>query len=329
MKSPTHYLAANIDVLVAKLPGVRDGDSEAIHDARVATRRIREALPIVRASAANIDLEPVEVTAQRAGRALGRARDVGVALDLIQELERRAPQIARSVSALRCDLLWEQAASLRQLVKKIDALPIEEVRAIGQRLSARTWWAGPTNTLRRSVRREMLHAVREQAGSLREVIVRGSGVYFPKRAHATRIDMKKLRYVLEIAQRPRPAAVRGLELLKKTQSLLGKLHDREFLRERLERIQGPESRHSSHDPSLPVLLQAECATLYAEYLRRRGGLLELCAELERSGQWAWSAPVGVGGALVGAGAVATTAWLLAARPSRETPRRESTVRRAS
>jgi CHAD domain-containing protein len=329
MKSPTYYLAENIDVLVAKLPGVRDGDTEAIHDARVATRRIREALPIVRAAVTNIDLDAVEVTARKAGRALGRARDIGVALDLIQELERRAPHIARSVSALRCDLLWEHAAAQRRLVKKIDALPIEEVRAIGERLRTRTWWPGRTSALSRRISRVMVHAVREQAGSLRALIVHGSGVYFPKRAHATRIDMKKLRYVLEIAQRPRPAAVRGLELLKKTQSLLGKLHDREFLRERLERVQDPESRESRHDPSLPVLLQAECATLYAQYLRRRDGLLELCAELERSGERAWSAPIGLGGALVGAGAVATTAWLLGARPSRETPRTERTVRRAS
>ncbi len=56
MNSPIRYLAANIDVLVAKLSGVRDGDTDSIHDARVATRRIREALPIVRASIANIDL---------------------------------------------------------------------------------------------------------------------------------------------------------------------------------------------------------------------------------------------------------------------------------
>jgi CHAD domain-containing protein len=326
MKSPTHYLAANIGVLVAKLPGIRDGDPEAIHDARVATRRIREALPIVQTALPNIDLGPVEVTAQKAGRALGDARDLTVALDLIQELERRAPQIALSVSALRYDLLCEEAASKRRLVKKIDTLPIEEVRVIGERLKARAWWAACTNPVSRSVRRETLHAVRDQAGSLRAVIVHASGVYFPKRAHATRIDMKKLRYVLEIAQ---PAATPGLELLKKTQTLLGKLHDREFLRERLERLEGAESRQGQHDPSLPVLLQAECATLYAQYLRRRAGLLELCAQLERSGESAWSTPVAVGGALVGAGAVATTAWLLGARPSRETPRTEHTVRRAS
>ncbi len=269
------------------------------------------------------------MTAQKAGRALGDARDLTVALDLIQELERRAPKIATSVSALRCDLLCEEAASRRRLVKKIDTLPIEEVLVIGQRLKASAWWAACTNSVRRSVRRETLHAVRDQAGSLRAVIVHASGVYFPKRAHATRIDMKKLRYVLEIAQRPRPSAVRGLELLKKTQSLLGKLHDREFLRERFQSMQGPESRQGRDTTSLPVLLQAECATLYAQYLRRRDALLELCADLERSGEWAWSTPVGVGGALVGAGAVATTAWLLAARPTRETPRTESTVRRAS
>jgi CHAD domain-containing protein len=329
MKSPTHYLAENIDVLVSKVPGIRDGDPEAIHDARVATRRIREALPIVRAAGAHIDLDPVEVTARKAGRALGRTRDVGVALDLVQDIERRAPQIAASVSALRCDLLWELAAAQRRLVKKIDALPLDEVRVIGERLRARAWWANRTSTVRRRVRRELLHAVRAQAGSLRALIVHGSGVYFPRRAHATRIDLKKLRYVLEIAQRPRSASVRGLELLKKTQSLLGELHDREFLRERLERVQNPEPKEGRHDSSLPILLQAECATLYADYLRRRSSLLALCAELERSGERAWSTPLGVGGALVGAGAVATTAWLLSARPNRATPRTEGTVRRAS
>lgn len=329
MKSPTRYLAANIEALLAELRGVRDGDADAIHDARVATRRIREALPIASAAVQNVDFKPLETTATEAGRALGRARDIDVALELVMELERRAPQVTRSASALRGDLLLEQATARRRLVKKIDTLPIEEVRALGRRLSPRTWWAGRMSGLTSAVKAEMLHAVRGQAGSLRAAIVHGSGVYLPNRSHATRTELKKLRYVLEIAEPTRTAAGCGIELLKKAQSLLGKLHDVEVLGERLDQAQQTGDRRSNPDRSLAALLHAECATLHSQYLRRRGALLALCEDLERAKAPGWRAPIGVGGAVAGAGAFAATAWLIGERRGRETPRANTTHWRAS
>jgi CHAD domain-containing protein len=40
-------ILSNLDALHSRLPQVRDGDRDAIHDARVATRRLRAAIPLV------------------------------------------------------------------------------------------------------------------------------------------------------------------------------------------------------------------------------------------------------------------------------------------
>ncbi len=316
MPSPTQYLSEQIAALVHQLPGVRDGEADAIHDARVSTRRIREALPIVTAAVPNADFEPVRVTARKAGRALGRARDLDVALELVTELERRAPDLMGSLSALRSDLLREQTLARRRLVKTIDALPFDEVRAIGRRLAVRHWWTRPAAGRGSGTRSELRRTIVEHAAALRASIAHGSGIYFPKRAHATRIDLKRLRYGLEMSELPRAGAGRAVKLLTKTQNVLGKLHDIDGLRERLSRTQESESENASRHRSLTALLDAESAALHARFLRRRRKLLELCSELERPTGSGWQH---VGGALAGAGALAATAWLLADRPTLEAP----------
>lgn len=326
MQSPTHYLAASIEDLSAQLPRVRDGDRDAIHDARVATRRIREALPIVSAMLPDMDLDPVRATSTAAGRALGRARDVDVALDLIGEIERRAPHATESVAPLRRELLLEQASARRRLIKKIDALPLDEMFGLGRRIGRRSV---RTTTLVFPVRRvahELLEAVRARAGALRTAITHGSGVYFPKRSHATRVDLKRLRYLLEIAGRPK-AAASGMTLLKKTQSVLGQLHDVEVLRSHVERRQEREPWPGGQDTLVTALLHAEGAALFARYLRRRAALLDLCRTLEQTKEPAWSISRAIGGAVVGVGAVATTAWLFG--PREPLPLRADVSRRST
>ena len=47
--SPSVLVVRQINLLLGHLPGVRDADVDHVHDARVATRRIRELLPLVSA----------------------------------------------------------------------------------------------------------------------------------------------------------------------------------------------------------------------------------------------------------------------------------------
>ena len=46
MTTVAHVILSNLDALGSRLPLVSDGDADGIHDARVATRRLRAALPL-------------------------------------------------------------------------------------------------------------------------------------------------------------------------------------------------------------------------------------------------------------------------------------------
>ena len=308
MTSPAEYLADAIDSLFAQLPGVRDGDAEAIHDARVATRRIRGALPVVAPLLSSAEVEALRRTTRKAGRALGHARDTDVALALVEELERRTPRIASSLAALRCELLEQHAAARRRLLKKIDQLPWQEARATRHNLTNRFAWRRLATAFDPGLGGKVLSALGERAGSLEAAVAHSSGIYVAKRSHATRVAVKKLRYLLEIAGPFMPIRPRAIKLLKKTQDALGTLHDRDVLRKRAERMD-----NQTPDAALPILLQAECATLYSQYSGRRDALLAFCAELKGTTTSLSSSRRHARGAMIGAGAVAAAAWILTDR----------------
>src|SRR5262245_33274637 len=107
----------NLTILFSMLPGVRDGNADAIHDARVATRRLRAAAPLAAEGEADESSdEPLDAIRQL-GRSFGRARDVDVAIERLEDVERRLPGAARSLAALRQTLTARQEKSRRRLVK--------------------------------------------------------------------------------------------------------------------------------------------------------------------------------------------------------------------
>ncbi len=266
-------LIASTSAVLDQLPGIRDGDVSAIHDARVATRRIRAVLPIVSAGYPQADLKRAGRTAHRAGQALGRVRDLDVAIELIGELEHRSPAAAGCAAELRRSIAAQQVTARRRLVKEFENLPLVGLTKVAARLPQRRWPISLAG--RQECDGPIRDALRERAVALRHAVEHSSGVYFPKRAHRVRIEAKKLRYVLEMTNGPEAIAPRGLKLLKKTQEELGSLHDRDVLRERFARLS-----HSSVAAVLAVI-DAECQQLFAAYAARRAALLEVCAAVDR------------------------------------------------
>ena len=122
--------------LLDRFPAVRDGDVEAIHDARVATRRMRAVLPVLAACHPDVDLKSVSRTVRRAGRALGRVRDLDVALALAGDLEQRLPMAAGRTAEVRRALVSHQLAERRHLVKEMDRLPLADLSRLASKLPA-------------------------------------------------------------------------------------------------------------------------------------------------------------------------------------------------
>lgn len=278
-------------------PAVRNGDVAAIHDARVATRRLRAVLPLLADHRETQRWNDAQDTLKRAGRAFGRARDVDVALDLLRTIEERSPVAAPAASMMRARLARKQVKRRRKLIKRLESLDLSSWSESGL-LNGTGWrvipWAHPRWS------RRLTTAIRDQARDLRAAIDHATGVYFPKRAHAARVAIKRLRYSVELLDRSQPERRPSLRALRRAQDALGSVHDREVLRKRLARLM--EDQDVQNANVLDDLLEAESRSSFAQYLELREGVLDTCDRLA-----AWSAKQiapRAAGRLLAAGALA-------------------------
>jgi CHAD domain-containing protein len=266
--SPASLTADQIEVLFANLPGVRDGNVESIHDARVSTRRLRELLRLADAEAGR-STGPAYQLVRSAGRALGTVREIDSLVTLCGTLMNLQPAAAGALAMMRGRLIDERRRAERRLVKKLDALDLEPLRdtvtAVRHRVLA------PDTRVWKAALRERIQA---HGHKLAAAVERASGVYFPKRLHRVRVQLKKLRYLTEIAEQTRtwrPAHLR--RDAARVQDLLGDIHDRQVLLERLE--------SADSDRALTATLRADIADRHAQYLLRRDRLRLMAAACER------------------------------------------------
>jgi CHAD domain-containing protein len=214
----------NLEVLLSNASGLRDGNAGAIHDARIATRRLRALLPIALAVMPERQRAAVTSTLRRLGRTLGAVRDTDVSLEQLDALELRIPSAARAITALRLRLLERQAFGRRRMVKRLEQVPFDDLVAMARPLGSRFAFTRTSGARARAT----AAAIESSARKLWESVERAGGVYFPNRTHAVRIAAKKLRYLLEFtlegAERKRT-----LKALRRVQQQLGNLHDRQTL----------------------------------------------------------------------------------------------------
>jgi CHAD domain-containing protein len=280
MQSLSSHLAAYVHAVYSQIPGVRDGSPDAIHDARVAIRRIRALLPILKLRHDRLDVSDATSALRAVGRPLGRARDLDVAIEICEVVERDAPHIATAAADLKRQLRAEAALVHRRLIKKLDQVPLEDLEDLLDRIP-RPGAIGLLGARRRDARAIAAFA-RQQSKVARGAIHRASGVYFPRRSHSARVEIRKLRYLLELTP-PGPSTSHQIKQLKRTQDVLGGLHDREVLRARIADHAPSSSVGRRELATLSGHLEAEAHALFRQYLGYRAAVGEVCdaAELYR------------------------------------------------
>jgi len=318
MSSYASVLKQNAHELLSLVPAVRDANPDAIHDARVITRRLRAALDLLTRDQRLSRLAEAADLVRGVGRALGRARDVDVSLELLEELERRGTPGTHAIAVCRLELMRARTKARRRMVKKVDSLPIDRLPALV---------SGPVFNVERLIDVR----ARERARELSALIDRASGVYFPRRAHAARIGIKRLRYLLEFSNHD---SASDLKLLRKAQQTLGDIQDRNVLHDLVARQRDAEHESAEHESadeseSLLGMLEAESVALYASFLEKRDDLLLLCERVS-----AYSPPRPGARALITLAAVAAgSLWQLRQmRVAQEQPEvrlREPAARRAT
>jgi len=270
----SHLLRRGVDRLTRPLPALENGDVPALHRTRVASRRLRELVPMLQLegdAAKKLGRRLRKITSR-----LGTVRELDVLLILIDELHvsRREHREALSRVAVAAARKRDEArkrlfhrlplAGLWRIAKRLERLAdkLGDSEESGATVAARRWQSAVDARVAR--RAERLKLAIEEAGA----------VYLPERLHAVRVALKKLRYSAELAAELAGDRVTpDIRTLRRAQDTLGRLHDLQMLIERVR-----EAQASLTPPSvalwraldaLVTALDNDCRQLHAKYMRVR------------------------------------------------------------
>jgi CHAD domain-containing protein len=280
---PTRYdlLHSRLERFTRMLPAVETRDAKAVHRTRVASRRLRELLPVLQLDGAAS--QKLSRQLRKVTRRLGSVREADVMLLLIDELHESGRHHGAALKRVR--------DAVRQMRDKIRAdLPgksaVADLQRLGRKLDrvARELQDGENAHTQRAWRWALDARVSRRAETLRKTIEAAGAVYLQERLHAVRIALKKLRYGLELdAEAVGMKTSADLRLLKRMQAVLGRLHDLQVLTDCVRQVQAsltpPDITAWRDLDTLVMSLEQSCRRLHARYVGERAALTDLCERL--------------------------------------------------
>ena len=271
--SPPQLAQRHLDTVLANLPGVFDGDTDSVHQARIATRRLREVLPLL------TEAEQVTNTIRSAGQQFGHVRELDVMSGLLESLSDRVPiSAATELHALRQTVRKRRDDARRAMVKAIERLDLPSLRdALRTNGNRRRW--NPVGTAIRLRRPSWVGSIWmriiDRKDEAVRAVERAPAVYLPNRTHQARIAVKKLRYAVEVAADTgvwNPPRV--LKDLRRLQGVLGDEHDLQVLMD-LVSERPAENGAAPHESVVNILLMADIRRLHGEYARQRSRVFKI------------------------------------------------------
>jgi CHAD domain-containing protein len=264
-------LRAETARFVKSLARARRGDARGVHRARVASRRLREALLIGDAIAPG-QAERLRRDLRRVTAALGQVRELDVALGVLDaELEGESWP-SRAVARIREHLTHERQHRARRMHDRIGRA---DVHRLAQRIDA---LAEALAHASRTARMDELLAlaVRRRARRLARTLDEAGTLYVPASLHRVRIAAKKLRYSLELAcHTARLPVGKDLGALRRLQLLLGRLHDLQVLQTHVQTVAAaaaPDRAVTRTLEAIAARCESDCRDLQARFLRMSAAL---------------------------------------------------------
>lgn len=250
------------------LPGAVEGEVEPLHQCRVATRRLRELLPLCERELSTGMASRARRRLRRVGGAMGPVREVDVALELVDELARQQVVGDAAEEQLRQHLLDEREERREQMLdrlRSIDTPKLEHdladvARLLGMRQQTDEW------------AQALAARMESRAGTLLETIEAAGPLYIADRVHAVRIATKRLRYVLELAGDTGEARTkRAVRDARSVQETLGRLHDLDVLASLLQDVIAAAAGQPWQQPlqAAHLHLERECRSLHGQYVARQ------------------------------------------------------------
>jgi CHAD domain-containing protein len=280
----SELLQKRVDQFTRELNAVEQGDVGGLHRARVASRRLRELLPMLQLDAGKG--RKLGRRLRRVTTRLGTVRELDVLLLLIDELHVSRRSRSGAVGRVGISVAKDRDDARKRMAAH---LPIAGMRRLAQKLERvgeqlRLAEASSSRTAARNWRLAVEAQVANRASRLSAAIADAGAMYLPERLHVVRVAMKKLRYAFELSTELAGAKNgAGLNALKRGQDLLGRMHDRQVLIERVRQVQAsltPPSVTIWRDlDALVVSLEDECRRLHARYMGLRDQLAAIAASL--------------------------------------------------
>ena len=271
----TTLLERRTRALQRHLPSAVKGDYDGVHQARVATRRLREAVPVLTTGTKGAKTGKARRKIRRLTRALGTVRELDVTMGILDELAQRPGIPRNALEDVRAHVLNEREEQRKVMLERLG-----EVNA--QKLSRRLHAVATalSNGEPDAWRERLAGRLSTRAKRFANAVQDAGHIYTPERLHRVRISAKKLRYALEIAADGGVVAAQPLvNLLKRAQDTLGRLHDLQVLQHHVADVQAaPPARRAATNGALEAItraLEADCRHLHARYLASSAALLEV------------------------------------------------------
>lgn len=272
----SRLLQRRTDALARHFPAAVAGEYTGVHQARVATRRLREAVPVLSIDLKHSKAGKARRKIRRLTRALGTVRELDVTLQLIGELMQGSDLPRPALEEVRRHVVEERDKRRSVMLTRLEAVDVEKLR---RRLhSVVEALEGSTDERWRQVLSARLV---KRARRLKTAVANAGHMYAPERLHEVRIAAKKLRYGVELAaDGGLRSAVPLVVRLKRVQDLLGRLHDMQVLQVHIAAVQAGagangEGMHQALD-LMATHVESKCRHLHARYVMGVNTILEIC-----------------------------------------------------
>jgi len=279
MARPLLLVARPADAFLRQWPLALRGEVEGVHQARVATRRLREALPLLKRHPRDAEPDALRAALRALTRALGPSRELDVSRLVLARVVERHPAHRAAAAATDRLLAAARSASGRALAETgapldVDAI-VGRIRDLARRLA--------DEPARRRCAQRAGARLRARAQALQAALDGAGRMYAPGPLHAVRIALKKFRYAFELAARMgRGRHDATIRRLKRLQDILGDLHDLQVLAAHV-RDAGASAGHRQAKAfeALADHLDLAIRDLHSRYLVERDVLVTVMARAVR------------------------------------------------
>jgi hypothetical protein len=264
------------------LPRLKAIDTRGAARAWVATRRLRELLPILQLNGPLA--EKVNTRLRRIVRRVEIVRQSAALLGILDAVLERERRGRLAGSRVRDSLEQEVKRARTELLRKRIG---HDIRRVAAKLTDELETLHATGDNRTQVR-DLQWAVRarvaRRAADLKVAIQAAGSVYLASRLEDVRTALRKLRFGAELASEVTPGvAPVDVRMLIRSHRLLAELDDQQALIDRIRQLQSalatPDLRAWRDLDALVISLENRCRGLHARYVRERTALVTLCDRL--------------------------------------------------